>query len=62
MNGKSSPSLAKAIQIAEFFQVTTDRLMGATFTELLQDELADPARYLAVEERIRRGRSTLRSV
>ena len=31
MNGKSTPSLAKAIDIAELFQISTDRLMGAEF-------------------------------
>jgi transcriptional regulator with XRE-family HTH domain len=62
MNGKSSPSLAKAIAIAELFQLSTDRLMGAEFAELLEKELADRQRYLEVEERIRRARSGLKAV
>ena len=62
MNGKSSPSLSKAIVIAELFQISTDRLMGAEFADLLASELADRGRYEQVEERIRRARSSLRSV
>lgn len=62
MNGKSTPSLSKAIGIAELFQISTDRLMGAKFSDLLATELADAERYERVEERIRRGRSRLRAV
>jgi transcriptional regulator with XRE-family HTH domain len=62
MNGKSSPSLAKAITIAELFQISTDRLMGAAFADLLGTELADPARYSQVEERIRRSRNDLHAL
>ena len=62
MNGKSSPSLAKAIVVADPFQVSTDRLMGAEFADLLTSELADRDRYVQVEEKIRRARSSLRSV
>jgi transcriptional regulator with XRE-family HTH domain len=62
MNGKSSPSLQKAITIAELFQVSTDRLMGAEFADLLTTELADRERYERVEERIRRSRSSLHSL
>jgi transcriptional regulator with XRE-family HTH domain len=62
MNGKSTPSLAKAIDIAALFQISTDRLMGAEFSELLAEELADPERYDKVEKRIKRGRTKLASV
>ena len=62
MNGKSTPSLAKAIDIAEVFQITTDRLMGAKFADLLASELADPERFDRVEKRIKRGKSKLTSV
>lgn len=62
MNGKSTPSLAKAIDIADLFQISTDRLMGAQFSDLLSDELADRERFERVEKRIKRGRTTLKSV
>jgi transcriptional regulator with XRE-family HTH domain len=62
VNGKATPSLSKAIAIAELFQVSTDRLMGAEFADLLAHELSDRERFDKVEERIRRGRSPLRSV
>ena len=62
MNGKATPSLAKAIDIAELFQISTDRLMGAEFSQLLTTELADPKRFELVEKRIRRGGTKLTSV
>jgi len=62
MNGKSTPSLAKAIDIAELFQITTDRLMGAEFSDLLANELADSERFERVEKRIKRGMTKLTSV
>ncbi len=62
MNGKATPSLAKAIDIAELFQISTDRLMGAEFSQLLATELADPERFERVEKRIRRGGTKLSSV
>jgi len=62
MNGKSTPSLAKAIDIADLFQISTDRLMGAEFPDLLAHELADPDRFDRVEKRIKRGRTKLTAV
>ena len=62
MNGKSQPSLGKAIGSADLFQVCTDRLMGAEFTDLLANELADPDRFERVEARIKRGLTPLKSV
>ena len=62
INGKSTPSLAKAIDIAELFQISTDRLMGAEFSDLLAHELADPERFDRVETRIKRGHAKLKSV
>jgi transcriptional regulator with XRE-family HTH domain len=61
MNGKSLPSLSKAIAIADLFQISTDRLMGAEFADLLAHELADPDRFDRVEVRIRRGLTPLKS-
>lgn len=62
MSGKATPSLSKAIGISELFGITTDRLMGAKFVDLLGNELADADRYTKVEDRIRRARSKLRAV
>lgn len=62
MNGKSTPSLGKAIDIAELFKLSTDRLMGAEFSDLLAHELADRDRFDQVELRIKRGRTNLKSV
>jgi transcriptional regulator with XRE-family HTH domain len=62
MRGRSTPSLAKAIDIAELFQISTDRLMSVEFVDLLQNELADPERFEKVEDRIRRGKTKLKSV
>ena len=62
MNGKATPSLAKAIDIADLFQVSTDRLMGAEFADLLQHELADPERFKRVEARIRCGLTPWKAV
>ncbi len=61
-NGNSTPSLAKAIDIADLFQISTDRLMGAEFSDLLAHELADPERFDRVDKRIKRGPSQLKSV
>ena len=62
MTGKSQPSLPKAMDIAALFQISTERLMGSSFPELLSDELADPERFDRVETRIRRGNSPLKVV
>jgi DNA-binding XRE family transcriptional regulator len=62
VSGKSHPSLQKAVLVADLFQISTDRLTGAAFTDLLEHELADPDRYSQVEERIRRGRTSLRAL
>jgi transcriptional regulator with XRE-family HTH domain len=62
MNGKSTPSLAKAIDIADLFQISTDRLMGAEFSDLLARELADSERFERVEQRIKRGGTKPRPV
>src|ERR1035437_3443149 len=56
MNGKSTPSLNKAIGIAELFQISTDKLMGSEFADLLENELSDPERFRRVEARIHAAR------
>jgi DNA-binding XRE family transcriptional regulator len=56
VKGHSTPSLPKAIAIAELFGISTDRLMGATFSDLLAHELADPQRFEEAEARIEQGR------
>jgi DNA-binding XRE family transcriptional regulator len=60
MNGKSTPSLGKAIAISELFGLPTDRLMGASFADLLEGELASRHRFEGVEERIRRALTSLK--
>jgi transcriptional regulator with XRE-family HTH domain len=60
MNGKSTPSLNKAIGIAELFQISTDKLMGSEFADLLENELSDPERFRRVEARIHAARAPLR--
>lgn len=62
MNGKSQPSLGKAIGIADLFRISTGRLMGAEFATLLANELADPDRFERVEAGSRRGLTPLKSV
>jgi transcriptional regulator with XRE-family HTH domain len=56
------PSFAMALRVGEFFGVQADRLATASFTDLLQHELADPARFEAVEARIHRLRTGLKAV
>lgn len=53
MTGKSTPSLSKAVAVAELFEVSADRLISAPFADLLARELADPERFARVEERLR---------
>ena len=60
MNGKSTPSLGKAISISELFGLPTERLMGAPFADLLENELSSRDRYETVEERIRRAQTSLK--
>lgn len=56
------PSFRMALRVGAFFGVPADRLATAEFTDLLQHELADPARYEAVEEKIRDLRTELKAV
>jgi transcriptional regulator with XRE-family HTH domain len=60
--GIRQPSFATALTVGEFFGVPADRLATAKFEDLLQHELADPERFRAVEARIHRARTGLKSV
>ena len=62
MQGKTVPSLQKAIGVAELFGIPTERLMNATFPQLLEKELADPERYERTERRLHAARARLKSV
>jgi len=59
---KSSPSLPMILRLAEFFEVHADRLVNASFSELLATELGDPERFERVEHKIRAHRQTLRAL
>jgi hypothetical protein len=48
--------------VREFFGVPADRLATAEFEDLLQNELANPERFRAVETKIRYAGSGLRPV
>jgi transcriptional regulator with XRE-family HTH domain len=60
--GLRQPSFATALKVGEFFGVPADRLATAEFEDLLQNELADPERFQAVETRIQYARSGIRPV
>jgi hypothetical protein len=60
--GLRQPSFATGLKVGEFFGVPADRLATAEFTDLLQDELADPERFEVVETRIHHARAGLRPV
>jgi len=60
--GLRQPSFATALMVGEFFGVPADRLATAEFEDLLQNELANPERFHAVETKIRYARSGLRPV
>ena len=55
--GNRTPSLSTLRRVAEFFAIPVDRLLGASFEELLRNELADPERFRSVERRIDEERS-----
>jgi transcriptional regulator with XRE-family HTH domain len=61
LNSRATPSLNKAVAIAELFGISTDRLLQAPFVSLLENELADPTRYTQVEETIQRARAAQRT-
>jgi transcriptional regulator with XRE-family HTH domain len=53
MTGKAVPSLGRATRIARLFEIPTDRLLEADFSDLLAHELSDPDRFRAVEARLK---------
>ena len=53
ITGKSTPSLIKAVAVADLFGISAERLISAPFADLLANELADPDRFTRVEERLR---------
>jgi hypothetical protein len=60
-SGDRHPTDERLEQIAELFGIAGHRLLTAPFDELLQREIADPARYRETEERIailERGRQS----
>lgn len=48
------------LRVASFLEISTDRLLQATFPELLANEVADTARFSRVEAKIHahRGRES----
>jgi transcriptional regulator with XRE-family HTH domain len=59
LNGRATPSLSKAVAIAELFEISVDRLLRAPFVDLLTSELADRQRFEQVEARIQQHRGHL---
>ena len=59
---KREPSLGVLLRLAEFFEISADRLVSAPFQALLTQELADPERFDRVEQKIKRHRRTLKAV
>jgi hypothetical protein len=50
------------LRLAEFFEISADRLVNAPFQELLVHEIADAARFDRVEQKIKGQSRTLRAV
>lgn len=48
-SGTRNPSLETVRKLATFFEIPIDRLLNASFEELLTTELADPERFRRVE-------------
>lgn len=49
---RKRPSLSTVTAISEFFEISRDRLLDATFEQLLGTEVADEGRYERVEAKI----------
>src|SRR5436309_9995183 len=60
--GARRPSFETALRVSDFFGVPANRLAQAKFEDLLANELADPARFQAVETKIRHARTGLKAV
>ena len=56
LSGRSFPNLNRALLLSELFEISTERLINAQFTDLLANELTDPERFERVETRIRERR------
>ena len=59
---KREPSLGILLRLAEFFEISADRLVNAPFQELLAHEIADAARFDRVEQKIKGHRRMLKAV
>jgi transcriptional regulator with XRE-family HTH domain len=46
------PSLGTADKLAQFFEISIDRLLNTPFRELLQNEVADASRFDRVEAKV----------
>jgi transcriptional regulator with XRE-family HTH domain len=51
-SGSRTPSLSTADRLAEFFEISFERLRKAPFEELLETEIADGDRFKRVEKKI----------
>jgi transcriptional regulator with XRE-family HTH domain len=57
---RTRPSLQTVRALADFFEVSTDRLLDARFGDLLQAELADRDRFDRVEAKLQRSGARLK--
>jgi transcriptional regulator with XRE-family HTH domain len=53
-SGTRTPSLDTVSKLAAFFEISIDRLLNASFAELVSVEVADPDRFARVEAKIRK--------
>ncbi len=60
--GKRLPGLPALLSLSETFEVAGDRLVTATFSELLANELGDVDRFDRVEDKLARSRRKLVAV
>lgn len=51
---RRSPNIETIEKISEFFDISIERLRHASVQDLLQREIADPARYARVEKKLGR--------